>query len=212
MKSIAPVVLLGLAPLAFGQEPAPPKPAPAKGGTAVAQTPAPAKSTKTDTAPGTSQEPASKAATKISPEKEAAIRKLFEIQGTRKSMEQVFAGMSENMKPTLAKMLPPGEYQDKLIPLFFEKFQSKLKADDLMDLIIPIYDRYLSKEDIDALAQFYQTPVGKKMTSVLPQLVVETQTAAMNMGQELGRKAMLEVLAEHPDLEKALEEAGTRKN
>ena len=53
-------------------------------------------------------------------------------------MEQVFAGMRENMKPTLAKMLPPGEYQDKLIPLFFEKFQTKLKTDELLDLIVEI--------------------------------------------------------------------------
>jgi hypothetical protein len=33
----------------------------------------------------------------------------------------------------------------------------------------------------------------------------------MNMGQELGRKAMLEVLAEHPELEKAMEDAAARK-
>lgn len=127
-------------------------------------------------------------------------------------MEQVFAGMSENMKPSLAKMLPPGEYQDKLIPLFFEKFQSKLKTDDLLDLIVPIYDKYLSKEDIDGLAQFYQTPLGKKLNSVLPQLTVEIQTTAMNMGQELGRRAMMEVLAEHPELQKALQDASAQRN
>lgn len=127
-------------------------------------------------------------------------------------MGQVLAGMSENMKPTLSKMLPPGEYQDKLIPLFFEKFQSKMKTDDLMDLMVPIYDKYLTKDDINGLAQFYQTPLGKKMISVLPQLVIETQTAAMNMGQGLGRQAMMEVLSEHPDLQKALEEAEAPKN
>ena len=158
------------------------------------------------------QEPASKASVRVDPEKEAAIRKLFEIQGTRSSMVQVLAGMSENMKPTLSKMLPPGEYQGKLIPLFFEKFQGKMKTGDLMDLMVPIYDKYLTKEDVNGLAQFYQTPLGKKMLSVLPQLVIETQTAAMNMGQELGRQAMMEVLTEHPDLQKALEDAGARKN
>jgi hypothetical protein len=56
--------------------------------------------------------------------------------------------------------------------------------------------------------QFYQTPLGKKLNSVSSQLAIETQTAASKMGQELGRKAMLEVLAEHPELAKAMEEAG----
>lgn len=189
MKILMPFAFLLLAPLAFGQ------------GT-VTQQPVPAKV----------REQASKSAPKIDPAKEAAIRKLFEVQGTKKSMEQVISEMSANMKPTLSKMLPPGEYQDKLIPLFFEKFQNKLKTDDLLDLIVPIYDKHLSTEDIDGLVQFYQTPLGKKMTSVLPQVLVESQTAAMNMGQELGRKAMMEVLAEHPELEKAMEDAAARKN
>lgn len=202
MKNAALIGLLLLGPVAFSQKPAAFEPAKAMTAPAVTQSAAPTKT----------QEEVTKPAAKVAPEKEAAIRKLFEIQGTRQSMGQVLAGMSANMKPMLSKMLPPGDYQDKLIPLFFEKFQSKMKADDLIDLLIPVYDKYLSKEDIDGLAQFYQTPVGKKMVSVLPQLAVETQAAAMNMGQELGRKAMREVLAEHPDLEKAMEEAGSPKN
>jgi uncharacterized protein len=201
VKTFAAFVLLWVAPLALGQNKAIDKPPPTKTEPVITQSPAPAKT----------QEPASKALVKVDPEKEAVIRKLFEIQGARSSMGQVLAGISENMKPMLSKKLPPGEYQDKLIPLFFEKFQSKIKMDDLMDLMVPIYDRYLTKEDINGLAQFYQTPLGKKIISVLPQLAIETQTAAMNMGQELGRQAMMEVLSEHPDLQKALEEAGARK-
>ena len=127
-------------------------------------------------------------------------------------MEQVIAGMSENMKPTLATMMPPGDYQGKLISLFFEKFQGKLKVEDLLDLSIPIYDKYFSKGDIDELSQFYQTPLGKKVLSVLPQVLIESQTAAMHLGEEVGRQSMQEVLAEHPELAKALEEAGARKN
>src|SRR5262249_30306476 len=132
-------------------------------------------------APRKTQEQAPPSAAKIDPVKEAAIRKLFEIQGTRKAMEQVISGMSENMKPTLQKMLPPGDYQEKLISLFFEKFQSKLKVDDLVALSMPVYDKYFSKEDIDGLIQFYQTPIGKKVLSVLPQVLIESQTSAMHM-------------------------------
>ena len=213
MKTTALFVLPLLASTAFGQNIATPQRTSAKTGAAVTESSVPVKSMSIEISARTkTQEQASKSSAKVDREKEAAIRKLFEIQGTQKSMAQVIAGMTENMKPMLSKMLPPGDYQDKLIPLFFEKFQSKLKTDDLLDLIIPIYDKYLSKEDIDGLAQFYQTPLGKKMISVLPQVLIESQTAAMNMGEQIGRQSMLEVLAEHPDLEKALEEAGARKN
>ena len=191
MKTAASFVFLWLAPLAFGQAPVTVKPVPA---------------------PKKTQEQAPPSAAKVDPAKEASIRRLFEIQGTRKAMEQVISGMSENMKPTLQKMLPPGDYQEKLISLFFEKFQSKLKVDDLVALSMPVYDKYFSKEDIDGLIQFYQTPIGKKVLSVLPQVLIESQTSAMHMGEEIGRQSMMEVLAEHPDIAKALEEAGARKN
>src|SRR5262249_30084911 len=140
------------------------------------------------------------------------IRKLFEVQGTRKAMQEVIAGMSENMRPTLAKSLPPGDYRDKLIELFFQKFQANMKLDDLLDLTIPVYDKYFSKEDIASLTQFYQTPLGQKVNSVLPKIAIETQTAAAKMGEDLGRRSMLEVLAEHPEMERALEEAAGPKN
>jgi len=213
VKTTALFVLPWLVSAAFGQNLATSQPTSAKTGAAVTQSSVPAKAAQGETqTPTKAGEQASKSAAKMDPEKEAAIRKLFEISGTQKTMEQVLAGMSANMKPELAKMLPPGEYQGKLIPLFFERFQSKLKIDDLLALTIPVYDKYLSKEDIDGLAQFYQTPLGKKMISVLPQVLIESQTAAMNLGEQIGRQSMLEVLAEHPDLEKAMEEAGARKN
>lgn len=189
MKTAAAFAFLWLAPLASGRNRAAPQPAPAKG-----------------------QELAAKPATKISPEKEASIRKLFEIAGTRAAMQKIIAGMTDNMKPMLSKMLPPGEYQDKLIALFTEKFQSKLKTEDLLNITVSVYDKYFSKEDIDGLAQFYQTPLGKKVMSVLPQVLVESQSAGMKMGEEIGRQSMMEVLAEHPDLQKALEDAAARRN
>src|SRR5215813_7859910 len=88
---------------------------------------------------------AKQAPAKIDPAKDALVRKLFEIQGTRKTMQEVIAGISNNMKPTLVRSLPPGDYRDKLIDLFFERFQSKLKVDDLIEVTVPVYDKYFSK-------------------------------------------------------------------
>ena len=189
MKTATLFAFLLLAPVTFGQNAAAPQPAPAK-----------------------MQEQTTKLAVKVDPEKEAAIRKLFDVAGTKANLEKILAGMTENMKPMFSKMLPPGDYQEKLIPLFFERFQSKVKTEDLLNLTVSIYDKYFSKEEIEGLTQFYQTPLGKKVLSVLPQVLIESQAAGMKMGEEAGRQSMMEVLAEHPELRKALEEAGSRKN
>jgi len=87
VKTAAPFVFLWLAPLALGQNTAAPQPTSAKTGAAATESSVPAKSVPTETSAQTkTQEQAPQSAAKMDAEKEVAIRKLFEIQGTRKSM------------------------------------------------------------------------------------------------------------------------------
>jgi len=111
------------------------------------------------------------------------------------------------MRPLITGALPPGEYRDKLVDLFFEKFRSKRDPDQLLALIVPIYGKYFSDDDIKQLIRMYETPIGQKMLSLLPKVVAESQVTGKAWGEEIGRQCMLEVLAEHPDLQAALQNA-----
>jgi uncharacterized protein len=145
----------------------------------------------------------------VDPAKAAAIRKLFEVQGMTANFERMLGSMSDNIRPMLSNSLPPGEYRSKLLDLFFQKFQSKFKIEQMIELTIPIYDKHLSKEDVDGLIHFYRTPLGRKLISVMPEVTIESQKMAMQHGQEIGQQSMMEVLDEHPDLKKAMEEAAS---
>jgi hypothetical protein len=57
-----------------------------------------------------------------------------------------------------------------------------------------------------------QLPLGQKAISHMAQVMIESQAVGAKYGEQAGRKAMVEVLNEHPELQKALEEAGARKN
>ncbi len=144
----------------------------------------------------------------IDPAKEADIRRLLELTGAKGLVKQTMDSMEGSIKPLLASALPPGEYRDKLIDLFFAKFQSKANPKALLDLAVPLYDKYLSHEEIKGLIQFYQTPLGQKTITVLPKLTGEMAELGKQWGQDLGQQCMREVLAEHPDLAQALEAAG----
>jgi hypothetical protein len=143
----------------------------------------------------------------IDPAKAADIRRLFEVAGARALITQSMAGMEKNVRPMLLSSLPPGEYREQLIDLFFAKFHSKLDTQKFLDMAVPAYDKYLSHEEIKGLLQFYETPLGQKALTVMPKLMGELQEAGQKWGSELGRTSMMEVLAEHPELAKALEEA-----
>jgi uncharacterized protein len=150
---------------------------------------------------------AAPAKTSIDPAKEADIRRLLEVTGAKALMFQRMASMEGTLRPLLVNSFPPGEYRNKLIELFFEKLHSKADSQTLIALVIPVYDKYLSDEEIKGMIQFYSTPLGKKMVEVLPKLTAESTEAGQKWGQEIGRQTMIEVLQEHPDLREALENA-----
>ncbi len=144
---------------------------------------------------------------KIDQGKGADIRRLLDIGGTKASMSQAMAGMEQSIRPLLANSFPPGEYRDKLIDLFFEKFHSKADPQQMLDLAVPIYDKYLSDEEVKGLIEFYSTPLGQKAVNVLPKMMSECGEAGRKWGEGIGRESMMDVLSEHPELEKAMQDA-----
>lgn len=149
-------------------------------------------------------------AEKIDPKKEADIRRLLEIAGTKALVIQNMDAMTRSIKPLLTSSLPSGEYREKLVELFFAKFSSKADTQHLLDLAVPIYDKNFSDQEIRGLIEFYQTPLGQKAISTLPKLSAEMQEEGRKWGEALGRDTMMEVLAEHPELAEAI--AAAQKN
>jgi uncharacterized protein len=144
---------------------------------------------------------------KIDPAKDADIRRLLEVGGSKATMAEMMAEMEKNIKPLLTSSFPPGEYREKLVDLFLEKFHSKVDLQQMLDLVVPIYDKYFSDEEIKGLIQFYSTPLGQKAVKVLPKLMSECGDVGRKWGEEIGRVSMMEVLSEHPELQKAMEDA-----
>jgi len=164
------------------------------------------------------QEPAAPASAtakeqhKIDPAKEADIRRLMDMVGIKKVMTDTMESMTQGLRPVLSNSLPPGDYRDKLIDLFFAKFQSKADMAQLLELSIPLYDKYFSHEEIKSLLAFYATPAGQKSITALPQLTAELRETGRKWGEKLGGDCMTEVLGEHPDLKSALEKASKPVN
>ena len=57
------------------------------------------------------------------------------------------------------------------------EFRKELSADELVKLIIPLYDKHLTHPEIKELIKFYETEVGKKLISVMPAITAESMQA-----------------------------------
>ena len=105
--------------------------------------------------------------------KRAEIRKLIELTGAANVSTDVLRQVIAPLRASFPQV--PEE--------FWDNFMKEVRPDDLIDLIVPIYDRYYTRDDIRDLTTFYQSPVGQKTIKVLPKLSAE----AINAGQEWGR-------------------------
>jgi uncharacterized protein len=136
----------------------------------------------------------------IDPAKKASILKLMEVTGVTKLSQNLSSQMIEQMRPMILNSLPPGGHSEEIVDTFSKKFKERIAPDMLINLIIPIYDKYLSQEDLDGLIQFYQTPLGRKMIQVLPQISQESYKVGSQWGSQTALDVIHEMSDQYPEL------------
>ena len=149
---------------------------------------------------------ASSAQVKVDPAKEADIHKLMQLTGVQQLAGQMIQGMEPTMRASLMEAFPPGEYRAQLVDLFLTKLRGKITA-AIVDLAVPADDKYFSDDELRQIIAFYETPVGMKTITVMPQLMAEIMANSQELGKQLGRESLAEVLDEHPDLKQAMDQA-----
>ena len=105
------------------------------------------------------------------------LKKMFEVSGTEESYQAVI-----NQLFTMFKQ----QYSDVETDVWvaFEKEFSKTSLNDLTEMLVPVYSKYMTIEDVKELIKFYETPVGKKFAKNTPLIMQES----MQVGQEWGMK------------------------
>jgi hypothetical protein len=64
----------------------------------------------------------------------------------------------------------------------------------LMDRMVPIYAKYYTQQDMDDLIAFYDTPLGKKLSTVQPQITLESMSVAQQWAAEIGQKVAAKIM------------------
>ena len=111
----------------------------------------------------------------------AHAKELLVAMGTTRTSKQVIDMMIASYKQNMADV--PSE--------FWEEFQKEISIDELVDLLVPIYAKYYSDEELVQLTAFYRSPLGQKFTDKLPAITHES----FNVGQEWGKKIGEKVVA-----------------
>lgn len=121
------------------------------------------------------------AAPAIAPEHEAAIRELLAQTKAADAAVASMDAMIEQLKPT----------QPSIPPEFWTQFKAEVNGEDLIALLVPVYAKHFTLEDVEAQIAFYKTPLGQKMLVVTPALTRDSMAVGSVWGQELARRALM---------------------
>ena len=94
--------------------------------------------------------------------KEDLIKQFVQIYGVKENMQANFDQMTATLKPDQA-----------------EAFRQSVKVDEIIQLLLPIYDKHFSADDLRAYIRFYSSVEGKKLVQTLPLLMKDSVDVSM---------------------------------
>lgn len=110
--------------------------------------------------------------------KDEDIRRLLDLSGAGDMGVQVMEQMITAFK----------QAQSGVPDKFWTDFMTEVDSDELTELVVPIYDKHLTHDDVRQLITFYETPVGKKLIAVQPKIMQESMLAGQRWGQEIAER------------------------
>jgi hypothetical protein len=89
-----------------------------------------------------------------------------------------------------------------------------MPIDGMLDDMIPVYQKHLSRGDVDAMSTFYASPTGQKLLREMPAMTAESMQAAGPHIQGMMEKVMdrAEKMAEEDRKKQSGSQPATDKN
>ncbi|MNK62325.1 hypothetical protein D3C87_814990 [compost metagenome] len=113
----------------------------------------------------------------------SSLTKLMQVSGS----EVAYKGI-------LNQMISMFKQQQSSVPKeFWDEFTVEINRDgvsQLVDLVLPIYQKHLTEADLLGVIAFYETPVGKKFAEKTPLITQESMLAGQEWGKQIGQRVL----------------------
>jgi uncharacterized protein len=121
------------------------------------------------------------------------VEKYMEVAHSRKLMDDMMAVMTTQMH----KMIHDQVAKTPTLPPDFEARETKIIDDifrnfpweEMLQAMVPIYQKHFTKVDIEVLTAFYSAPTGQKFLKETPAMTAEMMQTMMPLIQKQVAKA-----------------------
>lgn len=106
------------------------------------------------------------------------IRKMFDVMHIRDQMKVIMDQVSQQMRSMehdqIRKQQPNVTDEDiAKVDAMSDEMLREFSTEGLLDDMVPVYQKHLSKTDVDAMVGFYSTPTGQKILREMPAMTAE---------------------------------------
>jgi len=120
--------------------------------------------------------------------KAADIKKLMQVSGAAE-ISMLFCNQMVDYVINDTRSLQP-DIPEELFVILQEELMQLVHREmwtpgGLMDRMVPIWDKYLSHQEIRELIKFYETPLGKKLVTEMPAMHREGRLTGEKWGEEI---------------------------
>src|SRR2546423_11028873 len=124
----------------------------------------------------------------MSEEKRRDLIRLLELTKAADLGAQIIRQSIEELRQNFSMI--PEEQREKVLKVFEEEMLKEFSKEKVVETVLPIYDKFLTAEDVKEMISFYETPLGHKLVDVLPQIVKESYEDGARRGREAGLRAL----------------------
>jgi hypothetical protein len=109
---------------------------------------------------------------------------MFDAMHLRRQMDQLMVMMTAQMKQqlhaTVQKQFPSMSAADEQkLEASADNAMTIYPVSEMLNDIIPIYQRHMSRSDVEAIVAFYQSPAGQHLLVESPIMMQETMSTVM---------------------------------
>ncbi len=119
------------------------------------------------------------------------VLKFLELTQARSRVVQTLDGMAKQARMGAeqgfkSKVPDATPEQIRRVDELSDTIFAEFSPDEMIDAIVPIYQKHLSKADLEAIVAFYSSPAGQKVLQEMPAILSES----MEAGGKIGRSKM----------------------
>jgi hypothetical protein len=134
------------------------------------------------------------------------IEKYLDVMHTRDMMKTMADTMSKQMRQLVAEQMKkqPGmtpEMEERVNKMTSDLIKN-MPFDEMLDAMIPVYQKHFTKGNIDDLLAFYSTPTGQKVIKELPAITAEAMQAVTPITQRIMATTLQRVQHEIAQMQK----------